>query len=101
MFVTSHEAHFHGRQTRSGRVRTHRGEQANGEDALRKMNPDAPEKRGIELIVVLGDMIDGTIIVRLLERREPAMPWRHVEGSRAVANGCGVRSGESPTPAWS
>lgn len=28
-------------------------------------------ERGIELVVVSGDMIDGTIIVRLLERRDP------------------------------
>jgi hypothetical protein len=41
-----------------------------GEDALRAMRPTL-ESKGIRLLVVSGDMIDGTIILRLFERRGP------------------------------
>jgi 3-oxoacyl-[acyl-carrier protein] reductase len=42
-----------------------------GEDALRGMQAVFNE-RGIGFVVVSGDMIDGTIVVRLLERRDPS-----------------------------
>lgn len=41
------------------------------EDGLRAMRPKLTS-RGISLTVVSGDMIDGTIIVRLLHRRDPS-----------------------------
>jgi uncharacterized protein YbjT (DUF2867 family) len=51
-----------------------------GEDALRAMGPIL-EAKGISLVVVSGDMIDGTITVRLFERRDPDA----VVARRAVA----------------
>lgn len=70
VFITSHQAHFHGvKPVPADYVPVAVSKRA-GEDALRGMRP-LLAKHGIELVVVSGDMIDGTIIVRLLERRDP------------------------------
>lgn len=71
VFVTSHQAHFHGRKPVPADYEPIAASKRAGEDALRAMIPELAE-RGIRLLVVSGDMIDGTIIVRLLERRDPA-----------------------------
>ncbi|MCZ4556265.1 SDR family oxidoreductase [Rhodococcus maanshanensis] len=68
VFVTSHQAHFHGRKPVPAEYEPIAESKRAGEDVLRNMIPLLSD-RGIELIVVSGDMIDGTIIVRLLERR--------------------------------
>ena len=68
VFVTSHQAHFHGRKPVPAEYEPIAESKRAGEDALREMIPLLSD-RGIDLIVVSGDMIDGTIIVRLLERR--------------------------------
>jgi NAD(P)-dependent dehydrogenase (short-subunit alcohol dehydrogenase family) len=70
VFVTSHQAHFHGRKPVPADYAPIAESKRAGEDALRAMIPELAD-RGIGLNVVSGDMIDGTIIVRLLERREP------------------------------
>jgi len=70
VFVTSHQAHFHGRKPVPADYEPIAASKRAGEDALRAMVPELTE-RGIGLNVVSGDMIDGTIIVRLLERRNP------------------------------
>lgn len=80
VFVTSHQAHFVHEQ---GDVPPGYGPIAMskraGEDALQAMIPEFRD-RGVGFRVVSGDMIDGTIIVRLLERRDPAS----VESRRAA-----------------
>lgn len=80
VFVTSHQAHFiHEKgNVPPGYVPIARTKRA-GEDALRALIPEFQE-RGIGFTVVSGDMIDGTIIVRLLERRDPGS----VESRRAA-----------------
>lgn len=71
VFVTSHQAHFSpGRPVPEGYEPIAASKRA-GEDALLAVKPALAE-RGIALKVVSGDMIDGTIIVRLLHRRDPA-----------------------------
>ncbi|MFI6363749.1 SDR family oxidoreductase [Nocardia sp. NPDC050630] len=70
VFVTSHQAHFHGRKPVPADYEPIAASKRAGEDALLAMIPELAE-RGIGLNVVSGDMIDGTIIVRLLERRNP------------------------------
>ncbi|WP_342217114.1 SDR family oxidoreductase [Nocardia farcinica] len=72
VFVTSHQAHFHGtgRPLPEGYEPIAAGKRA-GEDALRALLPEFT-RCGVGFVVVSGDMIDGTIIVRLLERRDPA-----------------------------
>lgn len=81
VFVTSHQAHFHGRKPVPPEYRPIAASKRAGEDALRAMQP-ALDARGITLTVVSGDMIDGTIIVRLLERRDPdAVAARRIHGN--------------------
>ena len=72
VFVTSHWAHFYGRQAvYPGYERVAESKRA-GEDALRAAIPALAE-RGIRLIVVSGDVIEGTITPRLLERSQPGL----------------------------
>jgi 3-oxoacyl-[acyl-carrier protein] reductase len=67
VFVTSHLAHFYGRKpVYPGYEPVAVGKLA-GEQALRAMIPDLAT-RNIALIVVSGDMIEGTITPRLLNR---------------------------------
>lgn len=71
VFVTSHQAHFYpGRSVPSGYGPIAESKRS-GEDALLAMRPEL-SSRGIGISVVSGDMIDGTIIVRLLQRRDAA-----------------------------
>ncbi|WP_308193035.1 SDR family oxidoreductase [Mycobacterium sp. CnD-18-1] len=70
VFVTSHQAHFYpARPVPEGYEPIAQSKRA-GEDALLATKPALAE-HGIALKVVSGDMIDGTIIVRLLQRRDP------------------------------
>ncbi|MFD6156678.1 SDR family oxidoreductase [Nocardia sp. NPDC060256] len=71
VFVTSHQAHFHGRKPVPAEYEPIAASKRAGENALRAMIPTLTT-HGITLHTVSGDMIDGTIIVQLLERRNPA-----------------------------
>ncbi len=71
VFVTSHQAHFYpDKPVPDGYAPIAQSKQA-GERALHAMRPDF-DRRGLHFTVVSGDMIDGTIIIRLLQRRDPA-----------------------------
>lgn len=70
VFITSHQAHFiHQASTMPEYVPVALSKRA-GEDALRDMIPGLNEK-GIEFVVVSGDMIEGTITASLLDRLNP------------------------------
>ena len=70
VFVTSHQAHFIATvETMPEYLQVALSKRA-GEDALRSMIPELAE-RGIEFVVVSGDMIEGTITATLLERANP------------------------------
>ncbi|MBZ4486450.1 SDR family oxidoreductase [Microbacterium sp. cx-55] len=70
VFVTSHQAHFiRTTQTMPEYEPVARSKRA-GEDALRERIP-ALSDRGVEFVVVSGDMIEGTITATLLERANP------------------------------
>ncbi|WKG06790.1 SDR family oxidoreductase [Mycolicibacterium sp. HK-90] len=71
VFVTSHQAHFYPDKPVPDGYEPIALSKRAGEDALLAAKPALAE-RGIALKVVSGDMIDGTIIVRLLQRRDPA-----------------------------
>ena len=72
VFVTSHQAHFHGQQSGIGAYEPVARSKRAGEDALRAMIPDL-SARGIDLVVVSGDMIEGTTTVMLLDRAQPGI----------------------------
>ncbi len=70
IFVTSHLAHFHGRRPVPTDYLPIATSKQAGEDALRGMHHEF-ETAGITFVVVSGDMIEGSTMVRLFERRDP------------------------------
>lgn len=70
VFVTSHQAHFIRTTPTMPEYEPVALSKRAGEDALREMIP-ALAQRGIEFVVVSGDMIEGTITATLLERANP------------------------------
>jgi 3-oxoacyl-[acyl-carrier protein] reductase len=68
VFVTSHLAHFYGSGPGYDGYEGVAASKRAGEDALRQMIPDL-SARGIRLVVVSGDLIEGTITPKLLERQ--------------------------------
>jgi 3-oxoacyl-[acyl-carrier protein] reductase len=72
IFVTSHLAHFcDTKPVYDGYEPVARSKKA-GEVALRAMIPQL-EERGVRLVVVSGDLIEGTITPRLLQRASPGL----------------------------
>ncbi|WP_323961839.1 SDR family NAD(P)-dependent oxidoreductase [Arthrobacter sp. JZ12] len=82
VFVTSHQAHFiNSVETMDAYEPVARSKRA-GEDALREMIPNLTD-RGISLVVVSGDMIEGTVTATLLDRAAPgAIEARRQEAGR-------------------
>lgn len=72
VFVTSHLAHFHGTKPVMESYETVAEGKKAGELALRAMMPAMAEK-GIRFVVVSGDLIDGTITPKLLNRMTPGV----------------------------
>ncbi|WP_306233393.1 SDR family oxidoreductase [Agrococcus beijingensis] len=70
VFVTSHQAHFIRTTPTLPEYEAVALSKRAGEDALRERIPQLAE-RGVELVVVSGDMIEGTITATLLERASP------------------------------
>lgn len=70
VFVTSHQAHFIRTTPTMPEYEAVALSKRAGEDALRALIPALAEK-GIEFVVVSGDMIEGTITATLLNRLNP------------------------------
>jgi len=70
VFVTSHQAHFIRTTPTMPEYEVVALSKRAGEDALRERIPGLAEK-GIDFVVVSGDMIEGTITATLLERANP------------------------------
>lgn len=70
VFVTSHQAHFIRTTPTMPEYAPVALSKRAGEDALRERIP-ALSDRGVEFVVVSGDMIEGTITATLLERANP------------------------------
>ncbi len=71
IFVTSHWAHFYGRKSVLPEYEVVAKSKHAGEQALRDYSAELTE-RGISLVIVSGDAIEGTITLRLLERKNHA-----------------------------
>jgi 3-oxoacyl-[acyl-carrier protein] reductase len=80
VFVTSHWAHFYGQRPLVEAYVPVAASKRAGEDALRARLPELAE-RGVRLLVVSGDMIEGTITPKLIERVQPGV----LEARRAEA----------------
>jgi NAD(P)-dependent dehydrogenase (short-subunit alcohol dehydrogenase family) len=70
VFVTSHQAHFIKTTPTMPEYEAVAVSKRAGEDALRALLPTLADK-GVEFVVVSGDMIEGTITATLLERAAP------------------------------
>ena len=70
VFVTSHQAHFFPNKAVPKGYSAVAASKRAGETALHAMRSQF-DRAGIHMTVVSGDMIDGTIVVRLLQRRDP------------------------------
>ena len=70
VFVTSHQAHFIRTTPTMPEYEPVALSKRAGEDALREKLPEFDAK-GVEFVVVSGDMIEGTITATLLERANP------------------------------
>jgi 3-oxoacyl-[acyl-carrier protein] reductase len=80
VFVTSHQAHFIRSVPTMPEYEPVALSKRAGEDALRDLIPFLTE-RGIDLVVVSGDMIEGTVTATLLDRASPGA----IEARRAQA----------------
>ncbi len=80
VFVTSHQAHFINTVPTMPEYEPVARSKRAGEDALRELIP-ALANHGISLVVVSGDMIEGTVTATLLDRANPGA----IEARRAEA----------------
>ncbi|MHA7144425.1 SDR family oxidoreductase [Arthrobacter sp. TmT3-37] len=82
VFITSHQAHFIEKVATMDAYEPVARSKRAGEDALRALIPQLDEK-GISLVVVSGDMIEGTVTATLLDRATPgAIEARRQEAGR-------------------
>lgn len=72
VFVTSHWAHLYGKMAQLPAYEPVAESKYAGEQALRALQP-ALQVRGLRLLVVTGDLIEGTITPKLLERGAPGL----------------------------
>ncbi|ADG98038.1 short-chain dehydrogenase/reductase SDR [Segniliparus rotundus DSM 44985] len=82
VFVTSHQAHFYPHKPVPEQYKPIAESKRAGEDAVLARIP-ALERQGVSLVVVSGDMIEGTTMVMLLGRRNP----EEVEARKTAAGG--------------
>ncbi len=85
VFVTSHQAHFIRTTPTMPEYEPVALSKRAGEDALRERIPALAE-RGIEFVVVSGDMIEGTITATLLERANPGAIAQRRESAGKLYN---------------
>ena len=72
MFVTSHLPHFYGEKSVCGAYKPVTASKKAGEDALRSRIPGL-RARGVSLVVVSGDVIEGSITPKLMEPQSPGL----------------------------
>lgn len=85
VFVTSHQAHFIRTTPTMPEYEPVALSKRAGEDALRERIPELTAK-GVEFVVVSGDMIEGTITATLLERANPGAIEARREGAGKLYN---------------
>ncbi len=83
VFVTSHWAHLYGKMRQLPAYEPVAESKHAGEQALRALQPDL-DAAGLRLLVVTGDLIEGTITPKLLERGAPGLIERRRTTSGAL-----------------
>jgi NAD(P)-dependent dehydrogenase (short-subunit alcohol dehydrogenase family) len=87
VFITSHPAHFYGRKEVPVEYLPVAVSKRAGEDALREMQ-DTFHAKDVGFVVVSGDLVDGTFVMRLLERANPdAVAMRRAAGALPTVSG--------------
>ncbi|HEY7418484.1 MAG TPA: SDR family oxidoreductase [Ktedonobacteraceae bacterium] len=100
VFVTSHWAHLYGKMQQLPAYEPVAESKYVGEQALRELQPDL-DARDLRLLVVTGDLIEGTITPKLLERTAPGLIERRrtTQGALPTARDMGreiVRAALNP-----
>src|SRR5439155_3786991 len=72
IFVTSHWAHMHGKVNYIPAYIPVASTKHAGEHALRARQQELAQ-RGIRLLIVTGDLVDGTIMAKIMERINPGI----------------------------
>lgn len=86
VFVTSHQAHFFPHKAVPKGYAPVAASKRAGETALYAMRSEF-QRAGVHLTVASGDMVDGTIIVKLLQRRAPEeVAARRAHGALPTVN---------------
>lgn len=101
VFVTSHWAHLYGKMQQLPAYEPVAASKHAGEQALRALQPDL-DALGLRLLVVTGDLIEGTITPKLLERTAPGLieHRRNTQGALPTARDMGreiVQAALNPT----
>ncbi len=101
VFVTSHWAHLYGKMQQLPAYEPVAESKHAGEQALRALQPDL-DAGGLRLLVVTGDLIEGTITPKLLERTAPGLidQRRTTQGALPTARDMGreiVQAALNPT----
>lgn len=98
VFVTSHWAHLYGQVEQLPSYEAVAESKWAGEQALRSRQSDL-ERRGIRLLVVTGDLVEGTITPKLLERATPgvAAERRDILGALPSTDSMGQAIAEAAT----
>jgi NAD(P)-dependent dehydrogenase (short-subunit alcohol dehydrogenase family) len=91
LFVTSHWAHRYGQVAQIPAYEPIARSKYAGEQALRAWQPRLAAG-GVRLLVVTGDLIEGTITPKLLERSAPGFTqeWRDLHGTLLTAEQFGA-----------
>jgi NAD(P)-dependent dehydrogenase (short-subunit alcohol dehydrogenase family) len=101
VFVTSHWAHLYGKMQQLPAYEPVAKSKHAGEQALRALQSDL-DALGLRLLVVTGDLVEGTITPRLLERSAPGLIERRrtTQGALPTARDMGreiVQAALNPT----
>jgi len=91
IFVTSHWAYLYGQVQQLPAYEAVAASKHAGEEAIRARLPELT-KRGIRLLIVTADVVEGTITPRLLERAAPGLrqTWRRETGALPTAERMGA-----------
>ena len=98
IFVTSHWAHMHGKVNYIPAYTPVASTKHAGEQALRARQQELTQ-RGIRLLIVTGDLVEGTIMAKVMERMNPGLTQEREEhgGKLPTVTETGIAIAEAAT----